>query len=213
MTSCNYEIQDRAMVFKQRTILEDRLVSELYSANKSIKITNSNFRFKRLAKAIVEKTRNPNFEVFIYLDNQIFDPQNGLWSNLAEMEKCLNTDDCGEFTHEWSHYLASLKRKNLHIRLKAYSKVWQFSSSPLMHAKFIILDDLKVLTGSFNLFKASDSLFLENLIILDFKDKESQQPILNFTKHFNYLWNRNRDQEKSFSVLNPKSLSIEEFHK
>ena len=211
MTSCNYALHHDQLVYQNKHSLEDRLIFEVMVAKKNIKIVNSNFRLKRLVKAIIEKTLNPDFKVFIYLDNQVFDQKNGQWFKSSVMERCLKTEGCGEFTHEWSHYLASLKRPNLQIRIKAYSKVWNFSEASLMHAKFFLVDDLKVLTGSFNLFKASDNHFLENLITLEVREKESQETVLKFKEHFDYLWNRNRDPKKTFSLIYPKSLSIEEF--
>lgn len=147
--------------------LETVLIEQINSANQTIDIAIQELNLARLARAIVEKKKQ-GVKIRIVTENNYNKPLSQLPNN---------------------HGLAILKRANIPIidDTEDGSK-----GSGLMHHKFVVIDQKKVVTGSAN--------FTLSGIHGDFDNQEtrgntnhlivfnSQEMAKIFTQEFNYLW-------------------------
>ena len=109
--------------------------------------------------------------------------------------------------------------ENVELRVKFYNLVGRNFITSQMHNKYIIIDNQKVLSGSFNWSISSEYEHLENIVQL--AGQENGQAIQQFIANFEKLWDLNRDKfaetlndikssDSPKCALPPMSLSLKQ---
>lgn len=143
------------------------LIEAIESAQTSIKIATAHFRRKDIHDAIV-KAMNRGIKVTMILDAQEFNSR-------AELPPPVNnTTSLDE----------NLSKLGAVVKYKFYSRYWRHPTAKQMHAKYLIVDDALVLTGSFNWSENAELKTLENLLLL--KGEQTPSYLQNFNKILNY---------------------------
>ncbi len=125
--------------------ISNQIVAAMDSAKSSLKIAHAHFRTPEFHEAVLRAyLRGTKFEIL--LDQQEFRPGSPLSSNLA--------------------FEAMLDQKGVDVRYKVYSIKWNYMKAKQMHAKYMIVDNAAVYTGSYNWSLNSENNTFESLVVL-----------------------------------------------
>lgn len=143
------------------------IIQAINEAQASIQIASAHFRRADFYEPLIEAI-NRGVKVEIVLDGQEYDGV--VPNNLPENE-----------TEFWDEILAT---QGATVKYKMYSRYWNFVTAKQMHSKYMIVDNKKVLTGSFNWSVNSELNSIENLIILG--SQEAKKYSSNFQNLMSY---------------------------
>jgi len=155
----------RSAVSLQDGVAGQALIQAMDEAQESILIATAHFRRHDFYEALL-RALNRGVAVKIVLDGQEF-------NGVAEGP---------EGSRE--HFDETLARQGAELRYKMYSRFWNHATAKQMHSKYMIVDDVRVLTGSFNWSENAELKTFENLVVLG--DSEAAQYKENFEKIFSY---------------------------
>ena len=152
-TSSNFEVYEfganwvfRPLVEAQDGVAGAAIIAAINEANTSIKIATTHFRRKDIYDALVSAMKNRAVAVELITDQQEF---------RAERIPAIDPQDL-----YWDEKLAN---EGATVLYKTYMVKWSAPQAKQMHSKYIVIDNSKVLSGSFNWSKNSEVGSLENL--------------------------------------------------
>ncbi|WP_374075751.1 phosphatidylserine/phosphatidylglycerophosphate/cardiolipin synthase family protein [Bdellovibrio bacteriovorus] len=99
-----------------------------------------------------------------------------------------------------------LTNRNLQLRVKFYNLEVSEYMAFQMHNKFMIVDNSKVLSGSFNWSESSEKSHIENLVELS--GSAAQDVLPSYNAEFNDLWNMGRGKLKPLADFLKTSSSV-----
>ncbi len=185
-TTSNYKLVERAgsselAPVAGSSVITDRIVKAVQSAQKSIYIAVAHFNSDEIAQALIEKIKeNKNLDIKVLIDE-------GDNPNISQGKT-----------------LAPL----MPVRIKFYSFKFHHPKSKLMHHKMIIIDEKTLVIGSFNWSQTAEKENYENLLV--FNREEHPALLDSYIGRFNELWNLNRDKVSSFkeSLTSRNKISL-----
>jgi phosphatidylserine/phosphatidylglycerophosphate/cardiolipin synthase-like enzyme len=170
---------------KSGGVVAKALVKAIDAATDSIKVATGHFRSYPLYLAL-KKAVERGVKVTVVLDSQEY--ISSYWQEVEDqkIQECLDKGKSDEFCHRTGvHFSRKASIAGVKVYIKYYSIRWFFPKAPQMHHKYLIIDDKRVYTGSYNWsFNAEFNTF-ENVSVIDdpkFVDRFNQ----NFTKVKNY---------------------------
>ncbi|WP_413943479.1 phospholipase D-like domain-containing protein [Bdellovibrio sp. HCB-162] len=173
--------------------LTDQVVRLINEAQSEIKIATTRVRLKPVLEAL-QVAANRGVKIYLVISQDDF-------------------MDIGKR----AQYL--LSHRNLQLRVKFYNLEVSEYMAFQMHNKFMIVDNAKVLSGSFNWSESSEKSHIENLVELSGSAAEDVLP--SYNQEFSDLWNMNRESLKPLSdylktsskvscAIKPMALSVSE---
>ena len=183
-TSGNFKFGGRGVGLKDSVkedpstgVVQSEMVRYIDSAKVSVKVATAHFRLQSIYDALL-RARARGVEVKIVTDQQEFQYKPG-----RVCEGVMNPKDIDE----------CLAVKGFDIRWKTYMTKWDYRAAKQMHLKYITVDDLYVLTGSFNFSETAETSNLETLHILTGEEvvRTYKQ---NFEKISNYGYEGQREE-------------------
>jgi phosphatidylserine/phosphatidylglycerophosphate/cardiolipin synthase-like enzyme len=154
-TSANFEAYVRANEWSFRSMVEAEegvaggaIIDAIEAATTSIKIATTHYRRGDIHAALVKAMRERGVKVELITDQQEY--RSGPIP--ANDPRDIYLDE-------------KLAREGATVLYKAYMVRWSAPHAKQMHSKYIIIDDSKVLSGSFNWSKNSEVGSFENLSI------------------------------------------------
>lgn len=106
----------------------------------------------------------------------------------VKIQLVISQDDYREL-EERGQYL--LNQPNLQLRIKFYNLNVNDFIAYQMHNKYILVDGVSLMTGSFNWSFSSENLHIENLVELS--GDKAQEVLPAYEANFQYVWNLGRD--------------------
>jgi len=164
-TNSNGDPSLRSIVDWQEGVAGRTIVEAIDSAEDVIRIATAHYRRSDIDQALQNALRR-GVKIEMVLDQQEFHPNESL-----AIASSTNLDEA----------LALMGAK---VRYKRYSRKWDYRKAKQMHAKYIIIDDMLVLTGSFNWSRNSETNVTENLITLTEEDVA-----ISYFEHFQTVFN------------------------
>lgn len=174
----------------------NELVALIESAQSRIRIASGHFRSRPIAEAVLAKVASdPEVDVEVYLDGQEYTSAWTFDDQREEYEACLAeaTDDgdrlaCDEMG---MHFGYALVEAGVDVRYKTYAYRWDYSYAPQMHHKYLVVDDARVATGSYNYsFNAEYDTF-ENVAVYD---RERYPELVDgYVGNHEAMWQASRD--------------------
>jgi phosphatidylserine/phosphatidylglycerophosphate/cardiolipin synthase-like enzyme len=170
---------------KDEGLVEESLVRVIQSAQKNIKIATGHFRSYPLYLALKEAAAK-GVKITLVLDSQEY--ISSQWEEIEDekIQECLDKGKSKKFCHRQSvHFSRKASRAGIDVRIKYYAFKWFFLKAPQMHHKYLIVDDQKVYTGSYNWsFNAEYNTF-ENVARLD-RPSDVKAYLNNFNRVLSY---------------------------
>ncbi len=156
-TSANFEAFKRGSSWSFRTAvsLEDGVAGKsvmelLEGAQSTIQVAQAHFRRRDFYEALVRALER-GVKVEMVLDAQEF-----------------NGDEVGELAAEdRTHLDEALAAQGAVVKYKSYSRFWNYMTAKQMHSKYLVVDGVSVLTGSFNWSENAELKTFENLVRFD----------------------------------------------
>lgn len=140
------------------------IIEEIAKAEINIQIASAHFRRSDIYDALVAAL-NRGVQIQIVLDQQEF--------------HSINDDGQPTFYDEL------LADQGAEVRYKVYSRYWDYRSAKQMHAKYLLVDEKTVVTGSFNWSRNAEISVMENLVRISDRDL-SQAYKTNFMQIWSY---------------------------
>lgn len=152
-----------------------RLIKAIRSAKSEIRIATAHFRRFDLHNELLRALKR-GVTVRLLLDQQEFHYDRTRTPNAL--------------------YDEALEKAGALVRYKVYSRFWDYRTALQMHAKYMVVDDREVLTGSLNWSENAELGTFENLVALD-----DQSVVAKYTDRFEMKW---RYGESLFASLKQK---------
>ncbi len=201
-------------------IIENKLISTILNAKKSIKVATGHLRSWTLAKTLAEAAKK-GIQVEVILDGQEYlSPEYQILEDQMR-DKCLKSgkslEDCYSTGFRFGRWLET---QGVKVSFKYYMIFWDFIDAPQMHHKYMIVDNQVVFTGSYNWSKNAEFKTFENLAILNNKKVVTQflknfEAIKNYgVKNFKILtesWIQNKSDVNL--IFDPMTLTVPEIDK
>jgi phosphatidylserine/phosphatidylglycerophosphate/cardiolipin synthase-like enzyme len=131
---------------KEGSAVSSQVVEEIDKASTSIKVGHAHFRTPSIYEAI-KRAHVRGVKVQIVLDQQEFRPGSQFGGGNLFFEE-------------------DLANQGVDVRYKVYSVRWSHFTAKQMHSKYTIIDDSKVLTGSYNWSPNAETNTFENMVII-----------------------------------------------
>ncbi len=209
-THDNYIAKGTRFSKKKTKVVADTIIKLIRNAKSSIKIAHTYFKMKDVALALHEKSRDPDVNIYIYLDGKNYKGISSMKKQYAKLKSCQGSPTCGDTAINWywpimypkfvsyslpASTVFNYRAKNVHLRLKYYMFRWDHAGAKQMHSKYVIVDDEHLVSGSYNLSLQSEQSCFENVMVMD-KNKSIEQSnlIRQYVDNFDSLWNRNRNK-------------------
>ena len=215
-THDNFSVSNSTYKPNGKTLISDTVVELIKNAKHSIKLAQTHFRLKKVALALLEKSKDPSISIMVYLDVQNFVSFKEMKEQQTTLQACASKEICGETGIDWSwpllfslEDLSPRANQNILIRYKFTGPKSATAPAPQMHSKYLIIDDSIVLTGSYNYSLNSELSSFEDVILLNAASSSNQAETVNaFNENFQNLWERNRDkiQEATTRLIEGRSL-------
>jgi phosphatidylserine/phosphatidylglycerophosphate/cardiolipin synthase-like enzyme len=154
----------RATVSWEDGVAGKAIIKAINGAEDTIKIATAHFRRADIADALTAALER-GVKVEIVTDQQEYHSR-GTASDPTFLDE-------------------TIAAKGAKVRYKIYSRFWDYRTAFQMHAKYIIIDDETVITGSFNWSRNAETKVMENLVIISDSDIADAY-VKNFGKIFNY---------------------------
>ena len=202
-TEDNYKVKPSSTTFRANgeKVIASFLAEKIRKAKKSVKIAHTHFKMKDVAQALLEKLKDPNFKVYLYLDNQNFTSMWGIKKQKKKLDACAGELTCGESGIQWfwpllfANGINNDPINNIEVRFKYYMYKWDHIGAVQMHSKYVIIDDKTVVSGSYNLSLNSETKSFEDTIVLESsKSVEQKNAVREFVENFDDKWSRNRSK-------------------
>jgi phosphatidylserine/phosphatidylglycerophosphate/cardiolipin synthase-like enzyme len=171
--------------------LTKEIVRAIDQASDKIEIATTRLKLRPIYNALVRAAKR-GIKIQIVVTMGEYE-----WASKRAKMKIKNCSD--EFDRKCSssmNYAAFLAKdnyeghENVDIRLKFFHLKTAAYLTKQMHSKYIIVDDHLLLTGSFNWSYSSEFNHIENIIEL--KELEAKEVLLDFNKDFHKLWQQGR---------------------
>lgn len=178
-TSSNFRTYESAAhgptfsVVRGVNTVANAIVAEIEAAERSIWIASGHLRSRPISEALLAKhAENPELDIKVYLDAQEYVSETVHLNELRDREACLTEagdsaakiDACLDKSYHYSH---DVEVAGIDLRFKFYAYRWHHSYAEQMHHKYMIIDGVKVLSGSYNYSDNAEHNTLENLVIYD----------------------------------------------
>lgn len=177
---------------KDGFVLTRQLVKAIDQAKDKIEIATTRIKLRPVYNAILRAARR-GVSVHIVVSMQSY--QHAHYRKNALMRTCLD-----EYQRECStsqdfalllHRNQYPGKDNVKVRIKYFHVKKEAYLTKQMHSKYMIVDDNKILTGSFNWSYSAEYGHLENLLILE--NADYPEALSEFQEDFRYLWSLGRD--------------------
>ncbi len=197
-TSANFVVKQSSRygptfsVVRGSSVVSDRLVALIASAERSIHVASGHLRSRPVAEALMAKALSaPHVDIRVYLDGQEY--ISSWYHNKQEeqLQSCLatavgnanRTQDCVDkgFLFGYALGLAGIP-----VRYKYYAYRWDYTYAPQMHHKYLVIDGGKLASGSYNLSDNAEHNTMENVVIYD--ADEYPDLVASFEDNFETLW-------------------------
>lgn len=150
------------------TIVADRINQRIAAATKSIYIDVAHYNAKSISAALIKLHRDkPQVKIEVLLD-------------------------LGEFGDSKSR-AKELERAGIPVRYKTYSLVYLQPRAQLMHHKTLIVDETRVVSGSYNWSDTAEKNNYENVIDIDGAVGPNAALVASYVAEHKKLWSLNRD--------------------
>jgi len=177
--------------------LNHTIVQDIDAAQTSLKIASTRIALRPIYNALLRAAaRGVKIDILVNQDQYEL-PNIRLASTLAE---CVDEydDSCSKNT-DFPWFLESLSypgRENVTIRVKFFSLNTRVTLSKQMHAKYVVADDKRVASGSFNWSSSSEYDNIENVVKLVGSDYPDV--ITAFSDNHARIFGQGRDQYISY---------------
>lgn len=172
-------------------VVADEIIDAMKSAKTSIDIMVAHFNSERIAAALIKLRKDH--------------PKRG--KGALKIRVLL---DRGEYDDKKSR-APELEKAGIDVRYKVYSLGFHFPRAQLMHHKAIIVDDERLVTGSYNWSDTAEHTNYENVVMLDAGRKttvksreaglaEQAQIVRDFAREFERLWELGRENLAGFTA-------------
>lgn len=148
-------------------VVGDKIIEVLRTAQRSVIIDVAHFNSKSIADALIQLHRDR--------------PQ-------VRMEVLL---DLGEFGDPKSR-CKELERAGIEVRYKTYSLAYLQPRAQLMHHKTMIIDETRVVTGSFNWSDTAENGNYENVLVIEGRYSANRACVGAYLAEHRKLWELNR---------------------
>lgn len=186
MTSQNFEpfYKERSKRFHFHNIrsgmgnVEEMLIDEIDRASFKIQVATGHLRSWKLYKAL-RRAAKRGVTVDLLLDSQEYVSTHKEKYQIAKVKECKKTQSDSYCRSRGLYYGRKAMQAGINVYIKYYSFIWDFLFSPQMHHKYMIIDDSKLFTGSYNWSTNAEFNSFENLAII-----EEYSVINDFQKNF-----------------------------
>lgn len=150
------------------TIVADRLIQRIAAATSSVYIDVAHFNSKSIAAALIKLHRDkPQVKIEVLMD-------------------------LGQYGDSKSR-AKELERAGVPCRYKTYSLVYLQPRAQLMHHKTLIVDEKRVVSGSYNWSDTAEKNNYENVVDIDGDGGPNQALVAAYVAEHKKLWSLNRD--------------------
>jgi phosphatidylserine/phosphatidylglycerophosphate/cardiolipin synthase-like enzyme len=196
----NFEVRNNRL-YKSRKeqgfVLTKKIAAAIDKAESHIKIATTRFKLRPIYDAIKRAAkRGVKVDIVVTMGEYEY----------KYMRKKMKEQKCADiFNKKCStskNFSILLSREDfigselVDVRIKFFNVSLAAYLSKQMHSKYMIVDDKKVLTGSFNWSYSAEFNHIENLIVLEGSDYRSAHE--SFLADFTYLWNMGRSHYSGF---------------
>lgn len=173
-------------------VLTRQIVAAIDSADHKVSIATTRLRLRPIYEAILRAAeRGVDVDIVVTMGEYEFKGRR----NKMKLKDCddVYRKDCSTS----QNFVVYLERDNfpghesVQVRYKWFHVKKSVYLQKQMHSKYIIVDDNRVLTGSFNWSVSSEYNHIENVV--DFEGAVYPQLLAQFLGDFENLWNKNRD--------------------
>lgn len=173
----------------------NRIIRELRGADESIRVASAHLRSRPVAETILQLHRNrPDLDIRVYLDGQEHITEADHREQLAELERCVSgaadEEERRDCRRSGFYFSYALHESGVPTRFKYNAYRWHFSYAEQMHHKYIIIDDERVISGSYNLSNNAEFNSLENIVI--YRRRAFPELVDRFESNFRRLWRTGR---------------------
>ncbi|MCF8058987.1 MAG: phosphatidylserine/phosphatidylglycerophosphate/cardiolipin synthase family protein [Bacteriovoracaceae bacterium] len=171
--------------------LTKEIVRSIDNAKEKIEVATTRLKLRPIYNALV-RAANRGVKVQILVTMGEYDRA----SKRARMSVKTCSDEFDRKCSSGLNYAALLAKKdyegseNIDVRLKFFNLKTEAYLTKQMHSKYLIIDDERLLTGSFNWSYSSEFNHIENVIELE--KNESLQVLEDFNRDFKNLWDQGR---------------------
>lgn len=150
-------------------VIADAIIDLIQGARESILIDVAHFNSRRIADALIAFHRaNPQVRIEVLLD-------------------------MGEYADSKSR-CRDLERAGIEVRYKTYSLAFVHARSQLQHHKTIIVDEERMVTGSYNWSDTAEHSNYENAIVVQGDVSRNRPFVRAFVQEHERLWDQGRDR-------------------
>lgn len=155
-------------------VATDTIIAAMRAAQRSIAIDVAHFNSRDLAQTVIDLRRSrPDLKIEVLLDL-------GQYSDSKSRAK-------------------DLERAGVSVRYKTYSLVYLHPRAQLMHHKTVIIDEQKVIAGSFNWSDTAENTNYENLMVIEGTVSRNRACVAAYVAEHKKLWDLNRDVYPAFA--------------
>lgn len=172
------------------------LVRFIQSAERSIYVSSGHFRSRPVFEALVaKKQQNPTIDIRVYLDQQEYISESTNNRQHDELEVCIaaaGTSTTAQARCMDKGFIFSLEadKADLDLRYKFYAYRWDHSYAVQNHDKYIIVDESRVASGSYNLSDNAEHNTFENMVF--YEGAEFPTLVASFVANFKAIWETGR---------------------
>lgn len=149
------------------TIVGDKIIEVMRTATRSVLIDVAHFNSRSICDALIAlKQQKPQLRIEVLVD-------------------------LGEYADGKSR-CKDLERAGIPVRYKTYSLVFLHPRSQLMHHKTLIVDERRVVTGSFNWSDTAENGNYENTMVIEGSAPQNAACVAAFVAEHRKLWDLNR---------------------
>jgi len=191
-TSANFKQNQTFTTIKGSYVVATAIAAELKKATQSIYIASGHMRSWPIYETLVQlKQQNPALDIKVYLDGQEYISQYYDNKEEQDLQACLTaagSDSAAQLECRRSgrYFSYRLREAGIPLKFKYSCYRWDYHYAKQMHHKYIIIDNKKVLTGSYNLSDNAERGTLENVALL--QGAPYAGLVQDFTSNFNTMW-------------------------
>lgn len=185
------------------TAVIEEMVAFIGSAEDSVWVASGHMRFRPIADALVAAYER-GVDVRVYLDQQEHTSEGWYAYELADFESCME-DAAGDADAEYDcqmdgmYFGYALWEAAVPLRYKTYSFHWHYSTAVQLHHKYIIVDEARVATGSYNFSPNAEWQTFENVVVVD--GAREPDVVAGFVTNFLEIWDTGRDEARYDALL------------
>jgi phosphatidylserine/phosphatidylglycerophosphate/cardiolipin synthase-like enzyme len=198
-TSSNFQSAGGKLVLNGRYAVAGEIVKAISSARYSIVVTSSFFRSRPIAEALIaKKAQSPSVIIRVLINQADFVSNAEHERQVADQAACIRRagsdaqklELCNDASLSYG-YLA--ETKGIEVRYKLYAYELE-RPGPLMHQKYIVVDNETLLTGSYNLSYSSEHTTFEDVVML--KGTRHRSLIRDYVTKFYDLWHLGAEERQ-----------------